>query len=160
MEREGAPGQSTFQTARLQEILRDELPMAAFMGVEVVEWDEGGLTVRAPEGPSVNAHGTMFGGSIGALALLAGWGLVRLRLRELGMEPDVVVQRTLVEYVSPIFGSAEARAIVPEPEDWDRFVRTLDRRGKGRVLLEIHVSEEGDTSPAALVDAWFVASTE
>jgi hypothetical protein len=49
---------------------------------------------------------------------------------------------------------------MPEPEDWDRFLRTLERRGKGRILLEIHVSEEGSSTPAALVDAWFVASTE
>lgn len=148
-----------FQAARLEEIMRDELPLARYMDVRIVEWEDGhGITVTGAGEPNVNLHGTMFGGSIGALALLAGWALVRLRLRGLGMEPDVVIQRTLVEYVSPIVGKAQARALAPDPEDWDRFVRTLERKGKGRILLEIHVSQEGDASPAALMDAWFVAS--
>lgn len=147
-----------FQAARLEEIMRDELPMARFMDVRVVDATPDGLSLSCAAGPNVNLHGTMFGGSIGALALLAGWGLVRMHLRERGIEPDVVVQRTLTEYVAPLYETGVARAVMPDPEDWERFVETLERRGKGRILIEIHVSQEGSSSPAALMDAWFVAS--
>lgn len=151
--------QGGFQAARFEEIMRDELPMARFMDVRLTEAGPEGLSLTCAPKPNVNLHGTMFGGSIAALALLAGWGLVRMQLREVGIEPDVVVQRTLIEYVSPVYGAGEARAVMPDAEDWARFVETLERKGKGRILVEVHVSQGAESSPAALMDAWFVAST-
>lgn len=159
MDLEQVQDEGGFQAARLEEIMRDELPMARFMDIRVVDAGPGGLSLACAPGPNVNLHGTMFGGSIGALALLAGWGLVRMHLRERGIEPDVVVQRTLTEYVSPIYEAGVARAVTPEAEEWNRFVQTLERKGKGRILIEVHVSPAGDSSAAALMDAWFVAST-
>lgn len=147
----------SFQAARLEEILREELPLAHFMDVRVAAWDESGLTITAPMGPNANPHGTMFGGSIAALGLLAGWGLLRLSLRGEGFEPDIVVQRLLTEYVTPVVTGAEVTAVFPEPGDWDRFVRTLRRRRRGRILMEIQVRSAGADELAAVMDAWFVA---
>lgn len=147
----------SFQAARLEEILREELPLARFMDVRVASVERDGLTLTAAELPNTNLHGTMFGGSIAALALLAGWGLVRLGLREEGIEPDVVVQRTITEYVRPVEGDAVAVALTPDPAEWARFVAAVRRRKRGRVLLEIHVRGANSESPDTLMDAWFVA---
>lgn len=147
----------SFQTARLEEILREQLPLARFMDVRVERWDEEGLTLTAGEEPNVNLQGSMFGGSIAALGLLAGWGLVRLALREEGIEPEVVVQRTITEYARPVTGASVATALTPAPGDWARFLRALRRRKRGRILLEIHVRGAESTAPDTIMDAWFVA---
>lgn len=147
----------SFQAARLQEILREELPLARFMDVRVASLDEAGLTLTAAWRPNTNLHGTMFGGSIAALGLLAGWGLVRLGLRGEGIESDVVVQRTITEYVKPVDGDAVATALTPDPVEWARFLRALRRRKRGRILLEIHVRGVESETPDAVMDAWFVA---
>ncbi|HSG49500.1 MAG TPA: YiiD C-terminal domain-containing protein, partial [Longimicrobiales bacterium] len=107
--------------------------------------------------PNTNLHGTMFGGSIAALGLLAGWGLVRLGLRQEGIEPDVVVQRTLTEYVKPVEGDAVAIALTPDPGEWARFLKAVRRRKRGRILLEIQVRGVDSETPDTVMDAWFVA---
>ena len=147
----------SFQAARLEEILREELPLARFMDVRVARLDREGLTLTAAEIPNTNLHGTMFGGSIAALGLLAGWGLVRLGLREEGIEPDVVVQRTLTEYVKPVEGDAVAIALTPDPGEWARFLKAVRRRKRGRILLEIQVRGVDSETPDTVMDAWFVA---
>ena len=147
-----------FQAVRLQEVLRSELPVAHFMDLQVVSWGPDGLEVRASEEPNQNLHGTAFGGSIAALALLAGWGLVWLRLRENGVEPDVVIQRTHAEYATPVRGELRARAAQPSEEVWDRFFRTLKRRKKARLALEIRVWGDDEESSGMVMKAFYVAS--
>lgn len=155
----------SFQGARLEEILREQLPLARFMDVRVEACDDSGLVLSAAGPPNVNLHGTMFGGSIGALALLAGWGLLRLRLLETGMDPEIVIQRSLARYLAPIAGAARAVAHAPAREEWERFLKTLRRRRKARILLEVEVFPDGDEEAdlggeGARMDAWFVAVDE
>lgn len=156
---DGGKGDS-FQVARLQKILREELPLAAFMDVRVRRRDGSGLVLWAPEEPNRNAHGSLFGGSIGALALLAGWGFVHLGLQEERLEADVVVQRAETDYRAPMAGPVLAVALPPEPGAWNRFVRTLRRRGRARIRVTIHLREEGHAGPDAVMEAWFVALAE
>lgn len=153
---DGGKGDS-FQVARLQKILREELPLAAFMDVRVRRRDESGLVLWAPEEPNRNVHGSLFGGSIGALALLAGWGFVHLGLREEREEADVVVQRAETEYRAPMAGPVLAVALPPDPPAWDRFLRTFRRHGRARIRVTIQVHEEGHSDADAVMEAWFVA---
>ena len=153
----------TILPARLQAVLDEDLPLARFMGLRVRAWTEEGLLLSAPEAPNQNAHGTAFGGSVAALALLAGWGLVWLGLREAGIEPDVVVQKTQARYDRPIQGDLQARAHRPDPASWARFLHTLERRGLARIAVSLEVAGEGAGGgtaghPAsATMTAWYVA---
>ncbi|MEJ2538869.1 MAG: YiiD C-terminal domain-containing protein [Gemmatimonadota bacterium] len=146
----------------LAELVLEEFPLAAFMQVEPLTWTEAGLELRTPAGPNLNAHGTMFGGGIAALALLTGWGWVRLELEARGIHAEVVVQDARTHYERPIRGDCRARCLPPEPAELDRFLRTLRRRGKGRLAVRVQLRAEGDPEapPAALMEARFVARVD
>ncbi len=137
---------TTFQLTRLQEILHAEIPLSAAMGLRVVP-DGDAFVLEAPLAPNRNLQNTFFGGSLSALGLLAGWSWLRLVLREEMLEPDIVVQRSATDFLAPVPGLAQARPHAPDPETWDRFLRTLRRRGKGRIAIEISITtplDEGE----------------
>lgn len=118
----------------LERYLHREIPLSGAMGVTVVEAGAGGVRLAMPLEPNLNHRGTLFGGSAGALVILAGWTLVHERLRgEEGLTPHLVIQRSAMEYLEPVIGDVEARAEPPSEEAWERFVRTLRRKGKGRI---------------------------
>ena len=153
----------TVHAAELEAVLRAELPAADFMGLRVAAWDAHGLEITAAEAPNQNIHGTAFGGSLASLSLLAGWGLVWVRLREAGRPGELVVQRLEADYQAPVRGGIHARAARPAPEEWARFTRTLERRGKARIRVSIQAwgdagAGEGADDVGAAFTAWYVAS--
>ena len=120
--------------------LHAHIPITRSLGAVAVARDPAGLTLAAPLGANLNHRGTAFGGSMSALAILAGWGLVHLALRERGLETRLVIQRSAMEFLAPVEGDFAATATLPAPEDWDRFVATLSRHGRGRVTLAAAVT--------------------
>lgn len=128
----------------LQRYLHREIPLSEAMGVSVLHAADDGVRLAMPLGPNLNHRGTLFGGSGAALAILAGWSLVHERLRgEEGLTPHLVIQRSTMEYVEPVVGDVEARCGQLPAEAWERFVRTLRRKGKARIEVDVEVVWEG-----------------
>lgn len=126
----------------LTDYLHRAIPLSAAMGVEAVATGAGGTTVGAPHGPNINHQGTVFGGSLSALALLAGFAAVLNRLRSEGYDHRVVVQRNHYSYDLPASTAVRARAELDEHR-WDRLRQALDRRNIGRITVDVTVTEEG-----------------
>ena len=159
---ERRPGRDPRLLASLEALIRGGFPMATFMEVDSLAWSDAGLVLRAPAGPNVNVHGTMFGGSVSALGTLAGWGWIRLELDARDMEAEVVVQDETTRFLHPIRGASVARCLPPGVEALDRFLRTLRGRGRARLGLRVEISPEdhpgeGKAGPAAVTEARFVA---
>ena len=93
------------------------------------------VTLVAPLAPNINHRETVFGGSASALALLAAWALLYLRLRDEGFDARVVVQRNTMEYLRPIGGDFSATAAAPV--QWPRFVATLRRKRRARIGVTV-----------------------
>lgn len=138
----------------LEQYLHEHIPLSKAMGVEVVA-AERSVTLRAPLAPNINHRDTVFGGSASALAILAAWSLLHTRLAAAGVSSRLVIQRNTMEYVRPIAGEFVAEASLPEGDRWDRFVRTLGRRGRARIRVEAVV--RGDEGPAGKLTGEFVA---
>lgn len=119
----------------LEDYLHEHIPLSKAMGVSVVAAGPEEVVLRAPLGPNINHRETVFGGSASAVATLAAWALLHLRLRAEGFSCRLVIQRNTMEYDLPIDGTFTARASVEQVTDWSRFVRMLSRRGKGRVAV-------------------------
>ncbi len=101
----------------------------------------GDVTLEAPLEPNLNHRATAFGGSVAALAILAGWTLVHERLHDEGMEgASTVIQTSEMRYVAPVHGSFQARCEAPDAASWDRFLRTLRRWSKARVSVSVEVT--------------------
>lgn len=136
--------------------IRDEIPLARAMDLELLAYDGHRLALRAPLAPNANDKGCAFGGSLVSLMTLAGWGLVELGLRARGLHCDVFVGESTVRYLQPVWADFHAEARLAAGADWAPFFDTLQARGKARV--EVACSVPGaDGKAAATLSARFVA---
>lgn len=119
----------------LERYIHGHIPLSRAMGVSVVSVEDDALTLQAPLGPNINHRQSVFGGSASALAILAGWALLHVRLRAEGLANRLVIQRNMMEYQRPILGPFTARATLEHPDRWRQFTAMLKRKGKGRVTV-------------------------
>jgi thioesterase domain-containing protein len=136
------------QPLELEQYLRAHIPLSKAMAVEVVSVADSAVVLRAPLAPNTNHRDTVFGGSASALAILAAWSLLHVRLRAAGMANRLVIQRNSMEYRRAIPGAFTARATLGEEREWARFSATLARRRKARITVTA-VLEHGDEVAAA-----------
>lgn len=138
---------ATVNPSELERYLHDHIPLTVAMQVTVQMAAQDRVVLGAPLEPNINHRDTVFGGSASALAILAGWALVHVRMRETGHSPRrIVIQRNRMEYERPIEADFTAECTAPSPEAWSRFLRTLERRGMARIELEATVQVKGETA--------------
>jgi thioesterase domain-containing protein len=119
--------------AELQRYIHEHIPLSVAMAVAVEAVSEDAVTLRAPLAPNINHRDTVFGGSASAVAILAAWSLLYVRLRAQGLSARLVIQRNTMEYQRPMVGDFTARAALEQPARWPQFTHTLARRGKARI---------------------------
>jgi thioesterase domain-containing protein len=119
--------------AELEQYLHSHIPLTKAMAVAVHSVSEEAVILTAPLAPNTNHRDTVFGGSASALALLAGWSLLHVRLEALGTPNRLVIQRSTMDYDEPIAGAFTARASLAQPLEWPRFMAMLARRGRARL---------------------------
>jgi thioesterase domain-containing protein len=141
--------------AEVERYLAEHIPLSRALGARVQRYDAGELRVSAPLAPNLNHRETAFGGSLSALAILAGWARVTFDLRAEGVRAHVVVQRAAVDFDAPVASAFEVRIAASEGAAWATFRRTLARRGKARIAVQGTLLADG--APVARFDARYVA---
>lgn len=127
--------------------LHHEIPLTRTMQLRVNRWENHELQLAAPLEPNINHAGSMFGGSLYSVAVLTGWGWLTLRLREAGIEGQIVIRGGSIEYPRPITGEAVGICTAPSEAEWEKFVRQYQRRGLARLQLDIHIhTPSGETA--------------
>ena len=116
------------------------MPPVATMALGIDGYDGTSLRLHAPLQRHVNDKGCAFGGSLVSLMTLAGWGLVTLQVQVAGLEADVFVADSQVDYLAPLFADLRAEARLGEGGDWSGFAHTLRARGRARANLVAEVS--------------------
>ena len=129
--------------SELEQYLHTHIPLSQAMEVSVAAISEESVTLAAPLAPNINHRDTVFGGSAAALATLAAWSLLHLRLQRQPTACRLVVQRNAMEYLMPIAGDFTASSSLAEPEAWDRQVRMLDRKGAARFTVAADLHADG-----------------
>ena len=124
----------------LEHYLHAHIPLSKAMEVSVLEVRPQSVTLSAPLAPNINHRDTVFGGSASAVAILAAWSLLHIRLVGEGIASRLVIQRNTMSYALPIDGTFTAVATMPSAEDWAQFLRMFKRRGKARITVasELH----------------------
>lgn len=117
------------------------MPITAALGVELLDLGPSDLVLRLPLAPNRNHKGTMFAGSISALATLAGWSVLWLLVRDAEPEAHLVIQDAAIRYLRPVRTDADAHSILPEPAARARLLETLQRRGRARIPLDLTVRD-------------------
>lgn len=132
--------------AGLRDYLLTHIPLTAAMGVEVSVESPERVVLAAPLAPNINHQGTAFGGSVAALATLAAWSLVRVRLEDADRAANVVVQRSSMEYCAAIDGALTAVCEFADDGLWQQTIERLDRRGRARLELHSRLEHAGETA--------------
>jgi thioesterase domain-containing protein len=127
----------------LQRYLHDHIPLSQAMQVTAVSVSTDAVLLSAPLAPNINHRETVFGGSASALAILAAWSLLHVRLRAEGVDCRLVIQRNMMEYALPIQGEFFARSSLEQPAQWPGFLRMLQRKGKARVSVLSVLEHQG-----------------
>lgn len=135
--------------------LHAHIPLSKHMEVTVVRADREGVRLRAPLEPNINHRGTVFGGSASALAILAGWTMMHVRLQALPFPVRIVIRQNEIDYLRPISGVFEAVCMPPEEAVWQALTEMLARRSKGRVRLDVTLLSGEET--VATFSAEYVA---
>jgi len=123
------------QPGELAHYIHEHIPLSKAMGVSVVAVEDDAIILQAPLEPNLNHRQTVFGGSASALAILASWALLHVRLQAAGIADRLVIQHNTMEYQHPILGQFTARSMLERPEGWKPFTDMLARRGKARITV-------------------------
>ena len=137
----------------LERYLYRHIPLSASMQVSVRSIGPDGVELYAPLEPNINHRHTLFGGSAAAIAILAAWSLLHVRLRDGGAR--LVIQRSTMRYEKPITAAFVARSSLPDPDAWAPFMRMLARRGRARIGVAAVL--EQDDQAAGRFEGEFVA---
>lgn len=139
----------------LQQKILTDIPLTQHMGLTVSYYDGQTLQIKASLEKNINHRQTAFGGSISAVATLAVWGWLYLKLYEQNIPARIVVQQSSTDYLQPITSDFVAICKNEDPANFDKFINTLTRKGVARIKLTSQVLCE--TVTAAEFSGDFVA---
>jgi thioesterase domain-containing protein len=117
----------------LQDYFHKNIPLSKAMVVTVSAATPQVVRLAAPLAPNTNHHGTVFGGSASAVAVLSAWGLLHVAMLDANINADLVVQKSSMIYELPITGEFTAEAVAPAPEKWQRFIAMLLKYKRARI---------------------------
>jgi thioesterase domain-containing protein len=126
---------------QIEELFYEKIPITRALGVRVEEYDGRRLVLTAPLGENVNHLGTAFGGSLNALAVLSGYALLWLELRD--TESHIVIRDSSITYDRPVRGDLRAVCERPEEKALEAFRRRFQQKGRARVVLSATIEDGG-----------------
>ena len=127
---------------RLEQYLREAIPLVVHMDVRVLSADLKGIVLEAPLAPNKNHVGTAFGASLHGVATLACWGLMWLALEEHATR-EIVVGESHMRYRLPANATFQARCPVPPPQALLELSADFATRGRARLVLDAQVECTG-----------------
>ena len=129
----------------LEDYLHKRIPLSAAIQVSVDSASTNSVTLSAPLEPNINPKSTVFGGSAAALAVLAAWSLLHLRLMDDGFDCEVVIQTSQMDYDRPIRATFSATSSLTDAGAWPAFLTMLARKRRSRIEVQSVLTSEGAT---------------
>ncbi|MGW8247320.1 MAG: YiiD C-terminal domain-containing protein [Acidiferrobacterales bacterium] len=130
----------------LEEYLHEHIPLSEAMQVSVIEADTELVRLAAPLAPNINHRETLFGGSASAVAILAAWTILYIRLQKEGLYSRVVIQRNQMSYDKPVAGDFFAAAKMVDDVYWQKFLKQLKRHHRARISVTSMLEYNGETA--------------
>ena len=123
---------------QLEQFLYEHIPLSKAMGIQVRKSNTEHVVLSAPLTPNINHYSTVFGGSTSAVAILAAWALLYVRLRQAGLQSHLVIQQNTMKYERPITGKFIAFSSV-EDSSWIKFQEILKRKHRARISIKVTI---------------------
>ena len=128
---------------QLRDVLHEEIPLTRAMGVEVVASQDNCLTLTAPLSPNTNHKSTAFGGSLYSLAVLTGWGLLHLKLKQHDVAAHIVIRQSHIDYIRPVTDDITAICCLESEQQLDRMLHTYNKKHIAAIRLNAMI-RQGD----------------
>lgn len=128
----------------IEEFFHEKIPLSKAMHVRVERYDGTHLALSAPLAQNHNHLGTAFGGGLAAMATLAGYGLLWLRLGD--REAHVVIASSKMKFLRPVSGDLHAVCEAPSESALASFAKKFTRHGKAKIALSVKITEHGKTA--------------
>ncbi|WP_047396705.1 YiiD C-terminal domain-containing protein [Chitinibacter sp. ZOR0017] len=125
--------------ALLARTLHEEIPLTREIGLSVSSASQQCIELSAPLAPNINHKCTAFGGSLYAVAVLAGWSMVFARLYAAGLHAHIVIQDAQIEYLLPVVETIKARCELNSDAEFERCLKLFQRKGRGRIELAVQI---------------------
>ena len=132
------------QPHELQRFLHERIPLSRAMAVEVRAVTSGGVELYAPIEPNINHRDTVFGGSASAVAILAAWSALYVKMRAEGRAGRIVVRRNTMSYERAIVDGFAAIATPPGDAAWEKAVAALDKGRSARAHVTTTLECRGE----------------
>jgi thioesterase domain-containing protein len=126
--------------AEIEAFLHARIPLARAMGARVEACDADAFVLTAPLEPNHNHLGTAFGGSLAALATLAGYACLWHALDD--RDAHLVIRRSEIDYRHPVTGPLRAVCRQPQEGELESFRATFAKAGKARIDLDVTIGEK------------------
>ncbi|QLI82827.1 YiiD C-terminal domain-containing protein [Chitinibacter fontanus] len=123
----------------LKKTLHEEIPLTREICISVITASPQLIELSAPLAPNINHKCTAFGGSLYAVAVLAGWSMVFARLHAAGLHAHIVIQDAQIEYLLPVVETINARCELVSNVEFDRCLKLFSRKGRGRIALDVQI---------------------
>jgi thioesterase domain-containing protein len=140
-----SPGEERFNPELLAEterFLHEKIPITLAMGVRVESYENGRFVITAPIAKNHNHLQTAFGGSLSAMATLAGYGFLWLALSD--PEVHVVIKDSAIQFRRPVRGDIRAICGQVDPHEMEKFKSDFERKGKARISLRVQIVEKDE----------------
>ena len=128
----------------LEQFLHEYIPLSKAMGVQVRKSNAEHVVLSAPLVPNRNHQSTVFGGSASAVAILAAWSLLHVRLKQAGLQVRLVIKQNTMKYERPIAGKFLASSVVGDLSAWKKFQDMLKRKRRARISLKVTIRCHGE----------------
>jgi len=127
----------------LQSVLNERIPLTKTLELKVEEASSR-VVLFAPLAANINHLDTAFGGSLYSLAVLAGWSWIWAQLHEQGLQGQIMIRSSEIDYHGPIKSDFRAICEGIQVSDWERALRSLERRGMAKISLQSWVESQGN----------------
>ena len=126
----------------LERTWHEEIPISKAMGIQVIDFANDQLVVRAGLAPNINVHGTAFAGSLYAIAALCGWGMTWLQLKTRRIGGSIVIADGRIHYERPVKEPIVATCVFSTTDQAEALAR-LAADGKTRFILDCVIRANG-----------------
>lgn len=137
----------------LEDKIRHTIPMSNYMQFSIESLNALSITTSAPLDPNINIHGSAFAGSLYTLATLTAWAFGQSLIERHDLEAELVMAKAEIRYRKPVRKELTCSCNAT-PIQTERFINTLAKGERARLLLEVTVDE----SIAAVIEATMIAT--
>jgi len=129
---------------KLQKFLHHEIPLTKDMGLELIEFKDLLLQVKAPLMSNINDKGSVFGGSSSALMIIAAWSLIKLNCQKNDIQADIVIHKNETTWQKAMYKDLLINASFQKDYDFSEIKGVIDSKRHMRItcLIEMVDTDE------------------